>query len=174
MITVKSEKCNTFTQKNYDEFIGNLNLNSFRCSNPKCFKRSCLTIHGYYYRYLKIGDKKIRLRIMRIKCSECGCTHAVMPSFVVPYSQVTYHVQKQICEHSERKSGFKDILAANLSIDESDIANVIRRYRKHWKTRIVSLGVSVFNDIMSSCFEVFRRQFMQIKMIFNTLQGVTT
>lgn len=167
MITVFVQNCNTFSQENYDFLVTNIQLNSLEC--PSCGLHGTFSIHGYYYRYLKISNCKIKLKIMRIVCSECGHTHAILPSTIVPYSQIRYEDQKSICEHFESKSGFNDIMSDNIYIDESNIAYVIRQYRRFWKKKLCSLQIKVCDDILKPCFDNFKRQFMQIKCTINAL-----
>lgn len=167
MITVFLEKCNTFSQENYDFLIDNIALNTIEC--PSCKHSGCLSVHAYYCRWLKICGVKVRLRILRVVCSECGRTHAVLPSCIVPYSQIPYEDQKAICEHYESKSGYDDIMAENQCIDESNISYILRNYRRYWREKILSWKMMVSDDILSACFEHTRRQFMQIKRTINTL-----
>ena len=87
MITVYSNKIKTFSQDNYNKLVNSININQITCSCGHC---GCLTKHAYYTRSLKIsGGIKLSLSILRIKCSLCGKTHAILPSGVVPYSQVS-------------------------------------------------------------------------------------
>lgn len=56
---------------------------------PCCRHRNCLAIHGYYTRRIDHMGSRSRLRVMRLACSSCGRTHALMPSGMVPYSPMT-------------------------------------------------------------------------------------
>ena len=167
MITVFVEKCNTFSQENYDFLIDNIALNTLKC--PHCKHSGTFTVHGYYCRKLKVFGSIISLRIMRIVCSECGHTHAILPSTIVPYSQIRYEEQKEICEHYETKSRYDDIMSENPCIDESNVAYVLRNYRKIWKKKLMSLMISISDDILQPCFDNFKRQFMQIKCTIKAL-----
>lgn len=167
MITVFIEKCNTFSQENYNFLIDNLAINTLKC--PFCGISGCFSVHGYYYRWLKICGVKIKLRILRVICSECEHTHAILPSTIVPYSQIQYDDQKAICERFESKSGYDDIMTENQCIDESNIAYIIKNYCKHWREKILSWKMMVFEDILQPCFDNVHKQFMQIKRTTNTL-----
>lgn len=167
MITVFLEKCNTFSQKEYDNLIADLPLNAIKC--PYCGHSGCFTIHGYYYRRLKICGSMIILRILRVKCSICGHTHAILPSIIIPYSQIQYDDMKKICEHYEAGCGYKDIMHANYFIDESNIAYILKNYRRYWREKILSWRMTITDDILRPCFDNVRRQFMQIKSTLNIL-----
>ena len=167
MITVFLKRCNTFSQEIYNKFIDSIALNILRC--PSCRHSGSFTVHGYYYRKLKVCGTIIRLRILRVKCSVCGCTHAILPSLIVPYSQIDYHDTKAICEHFESGSGYEDIMSENQCIDESNIAYILKNYRRHWRELIRSWKMKVSDDILQACFDHVHLQFMQIKRTINTL-----
>ncbi len=82
MITHKSLNFNIDINE-YLNSIVNLELSTIKC--PNCLN-SNLERHGYYSRCIIVNGDKIRIRILRIRC--CGKTHAVLPSFVVPYLHI--------------------------------------------------------------------------------------
>lgn len=162
MITVSVDFCNPISQKNYDFVINSLQLHQLTCS---CGHSGCLTIHGYYYRSLKTENSTLRLRIRRVICSECGHTHALLPSFIVPYSQVSFFDQVEIIQQAQSDKNFTSIMNRTPSIDESNIRSIIRCFRFHWEQRLLSeqLSPTVTTAFVRSCFLAFHRQFMQIK-----------
>ena len=96
MITLSGLNCNPNTeniQDKYDAFIRSLQLHQLTCS---CGHSACLFIHAYYTRSLKVLDRSVDLRICRVRCSACGKTHALMPAFIVPYSQMALPDQVEI------------------------------------------------------------------------------
>jgi hypothetical protein len=167
MITVFVEQCNTFSQENYDFLIDNIAINTLSC--PHCEHSGCFSVHGYYCRRLKVYGNLVTLRIMRVVCSDCGHTHAILTSTIVPYSQIRYEDQKEICEHFEAHSGYDEIMSENPCIDENNIAYVLKKYRGIWKKKLSSLLIKVSDDILQPCFDNFERQFMQIKRTINAL-----
>ena len=62
-------------------------------------------------------------------------------------------------------------MAVNPEIDESNIASVLRQFRRFWKERILSQGISLdgHNHLIRQSFAFFTRQFMQIKCTPNIL-----
>lgn len=71
-----------------DEYYKEINTKEsyeYRC--PNCHKKSCIK-HSYYTRTIKIGPIIMDIRILRIKCTECGKTHAIIPMFIVPYKRI--------------------------------------------------------------------------------------
>ena len=93
-ITVFIQKFNSFSKENYNFLIDSLAINTLK--SPSCALSGCFCVHGYYYRWLKISGIKIKLRIIRVICSECGHTHAILPFVIVLYSQVQYNDQKAV------------------------------------------------------------------------------
>lgn len=168
MITVSVDFCNPISQNFYDDVINSLQFHQLTCP---CGHSGCLTIHGYYDRTVKAGNSDIRLHICRVICSECGCTHALLPSSIVPYSQVSLPDQVSIIEHAQSDSDFSAVMDSTPSIDESCVRSLIRRFRRHWEQRLLSEGLllSLGMNFVECCFYAFRRQFMQIKSTPNIL-----
>ena len=84
MITIFVKDCNQISQSFYDSVIFDLQLHQMTCS---CSHSACLSVHGYYWRSVKLPSGTLRLRVCRVKCSECGTTHALHLTSMVPYSQ---------------------------------------------------------------------------------------
>lgn len=53
---------------------------------------SGLIIHAYYDRHVDIFDRNHTIRILRLKCSSCNSTHAVLIEDTVPYSIVSFDI----------------------------------------------------------------------------------
>lgn len=87
MITVNTNNCNPISQNNYNDFIHSINFNNLTCT---CGHSACLTKHAYYQRFVKTClPTKVRLSILRLKCSNCKSTHALFPITIVPYSSIS-------------------------------------------------------------------------------------
>lgn len=168
MITLSVDICNPVSQDFYDKTIYNLQFHQLVCT---CGHSGCLTIHGYYDRSVKHEDSCLRLHICRVICSECGRTHALLLSSLVPYSQIPTKEQTDICRHAESDSDFSSVMDNTPSIDESCIRSVIRRFRLHWEQRLLSENIILIPDtaLIRQCFSAFHRQFMQIKSTPNIL-----
>jgi len=81
-----------FTQKinMYETNILNNYREIFDYTCPKCGANHCFTRHGSYSRSVCVlGNSsdisEIRLTILRVKCTSCNSTHAVLPVDVIPY-----------------------------------------------------------------------------------------
>lgn len=169
MITIISDNINTFNEISYNKFLDTINYHQLSCS---CGMSGCLNKHGHYNRSIKTSDGIITLSILRVKCKHCGKTHAIFPQVIVPYSQILLNDHISIITAYITKASFEPIMMANENIDESNIGYIIGKYLRHWKERIVTIGLSITDDIVflsKQCIRTFKRQFMQIKCITNIL-----
>ena len=118
----------------------------------------------------------LRLRVCRVKCSECGTTHALLLSSMVPYSQVTLPDQQRICSDYEAGKNVCMVCDRNPSVDENNVKSVLRNYRHHWREKLRSLRIRFFplDGLVRSCFSDYSSQFMQIHRRVNKLFPYTT
>ena len=168
MITLTADFDNPVSQDSYDKTINSLQFHQLTCT---CGHSACLTIHGYYDRFVKSEDHSVHLHICRVICRHCNATHALLPAFIVPYSQVSFPDQVDIISCYVNSGDYSDIMQKTPSIDENCIHAMIRRYVRHWLQRILSvpLSISASPDFIRLCFLHFSRQFMQIKGTPNIL-----
>ncbi len=128
-------------------------------------------VHELYQEKEK-DDNSIILHICRVKCSShCNKTHALLPTFIVPYSQVSFPDQVEIISCYECSHSYSDLMEKTPSIDENCIHSIIRRYALHWLERVLSFKLSISTSIhfIQLCFSHFSRQFMQIRKTPNIL-----
>jgi hypothetical protein len=173
MITVLVNDCNQFSQSFYDSITSNLQWHQVRCS---CGHAGCLTIHGYYYRSVHSRSGSYLLRILRMKCSECGRTHAILLSSFVPYNQISLEDQRLVVEAFEHREDVLKVCTPEGSLDENNVKAIIRRYKHHWqeKLRAEATGFSPLQKLIRQCFSLYSAQFMQVRCTFNTLFSSTT
>jgi len=173
MITLLVEENNPLTTNFYNDLISNLQIHQLTCS---CGHSGCLSVHGYYNRSIKLPAGKVTFRICRVICSQCGHTHAILLSSMVPYSQVSTTDHISITNNYNQGSSQNSVMNANPCIDESCYRYIIRCYRNCWheKLRSERLSFSPQTMLIKSCFAHFSRQFMQIKNTPNILFLNTT
>lgn len=173
MITIFIRDCNQISQSFYDSVIYDLQFHQLTCS---CSHSACLSIHGYYRRSLKLPSGTVRLRVCRVKCSECGTTHALLLSSMVPYSQVPLSDQQRICNDYEQGKDVSAICEINPSVDENNVKSILRNYRHRWKEKLRSLGIPLapLCCLVLSCFSDYSSQFMQVHQRGNKLFPYTT
>lgn len=78
--------------KNYDEILNFYGVWDYGCPNPECHaKMHPLHRHAKYERNLILwdeegcGPKEERMEILRLKCSSCGKTHAILTMDMIPF-----------------------------------------------------------------------------------------
>ena len=174
MITLTVKDCNTFSQDYYDKMIASLQFHQLTCS---CGHSGCLTIHAYYRRKVKTPNGHVHtLKILRVKCSECGTTHAILLSSMVPYSQISLSAHQIIVDAYESSGDTACVCTDTGSIDENNVKYIIRKYLRHWKQRLLSAGISLHPAglLSAGCFAFYSAQFMQVRRTPNTLFAIPT
>ena len=173
MVTLFVEENNPLTPNFYNNLINSLQFHKLTCT---CGHSSCLSIHGYYTRSLKTPVGKCSFRICRVICSCCHHTHALLPSSIVPYSQVSLDEHVDIISSLEDRESRKNLMNHNPSIDESNCRHILRNFLRYWKQRLLSEMISLTDRavLIRGCFSSFFRQFMQIHCTPNILFTNTT
>ena len=162
MILLSVKDYNQFSQDYYDSVITGLSFNQLSCT---CGHSSCLSIHGYYMRGIFLPDGEDSLRILRVRCSECGKTHAVLPSSLVPYDRISLADQITVITAYEEGANRNTICDENPSVDENCVKAIIRRYVLFWLQRLLSEAIRLTSipSLIRSCFSFYSMQFMQIR-----------
>lgn len=148
MITLKTNNFN-IRIKEYEKNIKNINLFNIKCSCGKCN----LVKYGYYTRYIKYNDKKEKITILRVKCKSCCKTHAILPSFIVPYIQTPILEVLEILQTDD------------ISSIDKEAYIIKRKYFNIWERKITSLFLDVTDDLtvlIEKCSNTFKQCFMQI------------
>lgn len=61
----------------------------YGCNN--CGFGGRLHRHGFYYRNVVTKLRVSRIPILRVKCPSCNKTYSILPSFLIPYFQYSFH-----------------------------------------------------------------------------------
>lgn len=173
MITLFVEESNPLTPNFYNKILNQFQFHRLTCP---CGHSSCLSIHGYYNRFIKTPTGKLCFRICRVICNVCGHTHAILLSSMVPYSQISTSNHIAIISNFESATSQANIMNSNPFIDESNYRYILRCYLAYWREKLFSerILLSSFPKLITSCFSFFSRQFMQIKCTPNILFLNTT
>ena len=160
MLTVLTQKCNTFSQDFYDRIVNSINFFSVSC---RCGHTGCLTRHGYYKRSFRFKSHKYTIFVLRVKCSQCGRTHAVLLSAMVPYSQIPLEDQISVIDAFESGGDIMSVTEENYLIEPQEVYNIVHKYIKFWKQRLLSEAIKLTESITRDCYAAFSMQFMQIR-----------
>ena len=160
MITVQTENINTLSQKIYDSIIDRIQLHQISCS---CGHSGNIKKWGRYERKVWFQSEEITLKIQRIRCAHCGRTHAFLLDILVPYSRVPLEDQRQIILSCENGEDCEPLQQSNILIENQMVFFIWRKYRRHWKQKLLAAGISLTGGLSKDCFRCYSRQFMQIR-----------
>lgn len=117
MIIYFSPKINSFDEKNLkdckniQDYIPTMKDLTQNCVCPKCKAINNFYQHGSYKRNITIVNENINenssVNISRVKCNSCGSTHALLPSFLVPYKIYTANSILNIITKASKSSALQ-------------------------------------------------------------------
>lgn len=94
---------------------------------PKCAKKHLIPMESTYQRNVifKIENilLKIKIFVPRLKCSNCGSTHAVLPSFCVPFKQYSKQAILEIVTATSESS--TESVAEKLNIESKQVRRFV-------------------------------------------------
>ena len=118
MITIKTENCNPISQDFYNKTIDSLDLKRLPCT---CGCSGCLIRYGSYKRNVQLQDHVVTLVIVRVYCTACSHTHALLLSSMVPYSQIPLDIQITAIHAYESGLTVEHSLKNQCFIDENNL-----------------------------------------------------
>lgn len=162
MITVFVSENNPISQKSYDDAIKQLDPFCLPCT---CGCSGSLIRYGFYRRHVKADGTKFPLIIQRVLCQSCSRSHALIPSGLVPYSQIPLEDQVSLIEAFEKGGSPGAVLDENPEIDDRTPFRLIRMYLIYWRERLLSERIILrpLARLTRQCLSLFGKQFMQIK-----------
>lgn len=168
MITVITQECNEISQDFYDAAMDSIQIRQMECS---CGHSGCLVGHGTYIRSVKTSLGKIPLLVRRVQCSICNATHALLPSGIVPYSQVSLMDHAAIAFSYENGGNGMETMEDNPELSPSQVWYILSLYIHLWRQRLLSedIPLAPAHALTAPCLRCFGRQFMQIKNTRNLL-----
>ena len=153
----------------YEHLISILFLNISIRKSP-CCEKGILIKHGYYTRCFRTHSGEETLTILRVKCSVCCKTHALLPSDLIPYCQCgTESSISFILNYEAGKNCDEGLADTNGLLDENDYYRCIKKYKTNWKGRIESLHFNIhklsenFIEYGAICIRSFCRHFLQMR-----------
>lgn len=162
MIIVLTNMIDEIKESDYRQINNAINPASIKC--PAC-DHVGMCRYGFYFRKVKNCSSAIKtdLSIQRLQCmnDECRRTHAVLPSTIVPYSQITMYetIEMIRCESDEEKD---EILRKNILLDIKDIIRTKQRFTLYWRSIIAGIEPAMGDcRFFAVCIEKFKRHFMQ-------------
>lgn len=155
MLLYNCKKFNGFSQLIYSKHVRSINLQSVVC--PVCHEKSTLSLYGTYPRSYYTDNGTITIRVQRCQCSRCNSTHAILPSFTIPYSRISL---PDACDILTSEN-LDDILV-RLSVAMDTIRRIRRRFSL-WVGRLSNYDEFSFFQLTSICISTFGLQFLQTR-----------
>lgn len=162
MITLFLKENNPLSQKSYDDLMEHVETHLLPCT---CGCSGSLIRYGSYSRHVKTQGGRIRLKVRRVLCCSCGRSHALLPSALVPYSQIPLEDQVAVAEACEDGTDPSAVLETNPELDERTPFKLVRIYLTFWRERLRAEHILLrpLAALTQKCLSLFGKQFMQIK-----------
>ena len=165
MITFKTLSFNNYSQDFYNEDIKSLDLNKVKCT---CGSTGHFHRHACYQRYLTIdANHTLLISIIRIKCDSCGCTHALLPSIIIPYRILSNPSIIRITKSYRNITDSCTVISKITGFSRETVNKIIRFYIRFHQERLNSF-LSVFTvadfydfDFILNYFYEYHAMFMQ-------------
>jgi hypothetical protein len=95
---------------------------------------------------------------------------------MVPYSQIPLDTMAEVITCLSEKKNLSMLFASHPNLNESNIRYIYSMYLNHWRLRLLAQGIILADRmaLVMKCFEIFARQFMQIKKTRNIIFFNTT
>jgi hypothetical protein len=123
-------------QAKYQQLLAELKFTCPIC-NHKCHN------HGWYKRKTCNGDEVITIKLLRLKCTNCSRTHAVIPDFLRPKARYL----QQIREKAVTACHLMKVPIEKATIN-GQAAETTRRWLKQFKDKLVTV-VSAIRSILA-------------------------
>lgn len=151
----------------YQLFLSSIQIHQLEC---KCGCKGNSIKYGFYRRYIKTPSGYVELKIQRVYCKHCHSTYALLPDWIVAYSQILLRDQLVIVYLFLNGSNeYSKVMDSNPFIDESNISYLLKKFKLAWKERLLSYEIKLNDDISINCFNYCNMQFMQIKRHYNII-----
>lgn len=168
MITFQTFNFNNYSQDSYDLDIHLLLL-------LKSNVHAVLLVfhrHAVYPRYLTLdSDNTILISIVRIKCESCNCTHALLPSIIIPYRILSNPCIIKIIQSYRNVSDSASVISKITGFSRELVKKIIAFYIKFHKERLTSF-LAFFGRCDFECFDFIINYFSEYHVMF--MQHIST
>ena len=153
-------------QKEYDNALSNLQIHRISC--PYCKHHGHLIFHGAYVRHIHFGYDKPEITIQRVKCTHCKKTHALLPSSLVPYSQIPLKYQVAMAENYLQYKYFQSVFDLLCDYPEDTIRKLLLVFMSNWLELCRSYNLQLQNlaFLTPQCVSLFMKQFLQNRKLY--------
>jgi transposase-like protein len=174
MITYFYDKIKNSLTEMYEESIKELDLTHVSC--PCCGARGFFKDHGGYSRHVValLHDQLIHelLIVQRVKCVSCKHTHALLPSFIIPYNTHAYSIILKCLEEKVISKSTVMEICEKYEISFQLLYEWIKRFKGHQIQccHVFEQGLLAFKDVLVKILNEFplfiNRFFKENKVMF--------
>jgi hypothetical protein len=169
MIILNSKECKNNFKEMLIKYQKSLNYGYLEC--PHC-DSSHLIRWGFYHRNIYyIDSNKILfevLNIQRVKCKQCGHTHALLPEGIIPFRQFSLNVILNCVYETD--------LSYNYNFSYDTIYKWKYQFNKfvpYLKTMFYNQSQYLFNYLINNIFSVYKKFYdINKKILMMTHLGI--
>jgi transposase-like protein len=119
--------------KNVDPAFEPIVWDGAKLDCPKCKARRSMVAHGSYHRHYVSIDQGVvsdtLIEILRLRCTSCKSTHALMPPTAIPYCVFSIRfVATLICDWADNRFSSIEALCAHYGIAISTFYRMSRHF----------------------------------------------
>ena len=108
-----------------------------------CCESDELIGYGSYERNVIVYNKYFKIKIKRVRCKNCGRTHALIPYFLIPYYQHEKTYIYRICIEKILKEVGISNLAIRLKISRQILYQSMKRFLVHLRYLLTTIKSSI-------------------------------
>lgn len=160
MILVIDKNFNLFNQDNYDSFIDSIKRNRSTFFDALFGDGSNVIFYGSYTRSI-VSDSGMRIffRFQRVLDKVTGLTHALIPSWIVPYSLLPLPFQLLVVSASH--CDLPD-LCSLFNLDPNTLLHIRNNFHSFWRSLFDWLSLPL-SALSHKAFQLTGKQFMQMR-----------
>lgn len=157
------EEIKNILKININKYETELNFEYIECSYCKSDN---LISYGTYTRNIGVFDEYYKIYIKRVKCKNCNHTHALIPSFILPFFQN---------ESSFVLTAIELIINNNCLITYiSNLLNITRQNIYFWRKRFNNHITRLKSTISPNISDIFNELFkgIEVRIKYEFINGI--
>lgn len=132
---------------------------------PLC-RGDCIR-HGFYERYIIVGQENLLIVILRLKCKGCGKTHAVIPEFLRPYSPYQQDIREKAIELM-----YQGMRRAEAARKMGLSRELLRWWQKTFERRAPEVILAIQSMFHETVIEAARTWWERLKSLIEKLRNM--
>ena len=151
---IKKSQIERLVNEIYTVALENIDLDKAKCNI--CNSIGDFEIKGYYIRSIIINYTKVKVRILRVKCKNCGKTHAILFLDFIPYYSMSSSECKRLFDSNFNDQYYDVDLIYHLKKRIIKFMNRIRQIGISFYDSIFDITVKIINFRMNSFLQIHR------------------